>query len=223
MGSDWFDILLPEFKKPYFAKLKQALEKKVKQDKVYPPLEQVYSWSKYTPFDKVKVVIIGQDPYHQPGQAHGLAFSVNKGVYIPPSLQNIYKGIKIDYPEFNIPKHGYLKKWADQGVLLLNTVLTVKESNPNSHKSLQWEKLTDEIIKQIGVNRSNVVFLLWGNNAKQKATFIDRSKNLILESVHPSPLSVRHGFFSAKHFIKTNEYLEANGLETIDWGKVNEE
>lgn len=184
---------------------------------VFPPEDQIFNAFVYTPFEKLKAVIIGQDPYHEKGQAMGLSFSVPVGIPIPKSLHNIYKELSDDIPGFKKPNHGNLVPWARQGVLLLNTVLTVNESEANSHKGQGWELFTDEVIKAISSNCTNIVFLLWGNNAIQKASLIDSSKHLILSSAHPSPLSASRGFFGSHHFSKTNEYLISCGKRPINW------
>ena len=184
---------------------------------VFPPEDQIFNAFVYTPFEKLKVVIIGQDPYHEKGQAMGLSFSVPDGIPVPRSLCNIYKELTDDIPGFKIPNHGNLVPWARQGVLLLNTVLTVNEAQANSHKGQGWENFTDGVIKAISSGCSNIVFLLWGNNAAQKASLIDGAKHLVLTSAHPSPLSASKGFFGNHHFSKTNEYLLAHGKRPINW------
>ena len=187
---------------------------------VYPPTGLIFNAFKLCPFEDTKVVILGQDPYHKKGQAMGLSFSVPKGVTVPPSLKNIYKEIKNEYPEFNIPKHGDLTSWAEQGVLLLNTALTVIEANPNSH-SAYWKTLTDNVIKHISDNKEHVVFILWGGNARQKKMLIDESKHLVLEHTHPSPMATRtYPFIGNNHFKLCNEYLKEHNLEEINW-KIN--
>lgn len=183
---------------------------------IFPERDNIFASMRYTPLNKVKVVVIGQDPYHGVGEAHGLSFSVLPGVKTPPSLQNIYKELHTDLG-LKIPNNGYLKKWADQGVLLLNAVLTVEKDKPASHSKLGWQTFTTEVIKLINTKEQPVVFLLWGNNAKQKKQYITNPNHLILESVHPSPFSANNGFFGCKHFSKTNEFLKANNLEPIDW------
>ncbi|PVU91415.1 hypothetical protein BB559_001393 [Furculomyces boomerangus] len=221
MGHDWLCELADEFSKPYFKQIKTFLEKEKQAKKIiFPPEDQIYSWSKYTAFQNTKVVILGQDPYHNDNQAHGLSFSVCKGITIPPSLKNIYKAIQLDYPEKfkTIPNHGYLKSWADQGVLLLNTTLTVQKNSPNSHSKIGWEQFTDAVINLISKRKTNVVFMLWGSNAIKKATkLIDTKTHLVLKSVHPSPLSAHKGFFECHHFKLANEYLLKNKIKPIEW------
>ncbi|OLY82647.1 Uracil-DNA glycosylase [Smittium mucronatum] len=221
MGEDWFALLKGEFSKQYFKKIIEFLEEELRKSKViYPPMGEVFSWSTYTAFDDVKVVIIGQDPYHNPGQAHGLAFSVKPGVVPPPSLKNIYQAIKIDYGQsatFN-ERNGYLKGWADQGVLMLNATLTVEANKPNSHKGIGWDVFTDETIRILNGRRTGLVFFCWGSFAQKKAaTIIDSRKHLVLKSVHPSPLSAHRGFFQCHHFRLANEYLEKRGVRPINW------
>ena len=219
-GNGWDKILAEEFEKEYFKNLIEKVEKEYTKFRVYPPREKVFSALKLTDFDDVKVVILGQDPYHMPGQAHGVSFSVLPGVQIPPSLMNIYKEIVSDVGGY-IPDNGYLIPWAKQGVLLLNTVLTVREGSPNSHKTYGWETFTDEVIKSLNNAKHRIVFLLWGNNAKAKINLIDKSKHTILTAAHPSPLSAHNGFFGCKHFSKTNKILKENGMKEIDWQIAN--
>lgn len=183
---------------------------------IFPARENIFASMKYAPLDSVKLVIIGQDPYHGTGEAHGLSFSVLPGIKTPPSLQNIYKELKDDL-NITIPNNGYLKKWANQGVLLLNTVLTVEKDKPASHSKLGWQIFTTEVIKLVNDKAKPVVFLLWGNNAKQMKQYITNPIHLVLESVHPSPFSARNGFFGCKHFSKANEFLKSNNIEPIDW------
>lgn len=215
-GNDWDNVLNEEFEKEYFKTIIEKVDEEYNKTRVYPAKNKIFSAFKLTPFNNVKVVILGQDPYHGEGQAHGLCFSVMPGVPTPPSLVNIYKEIKNDIGGF-VPDNGYLVPWAKQGVLLLNTVLTVREGMPNSHRSLGWEKFTDAVIKKLNESNNKIVFLLWGNNAKLKADLIDTSKHTILFATHPSPLSATHGFFGCKHFSKTNEILENNNLKPINW------
>ncbi len=219
-GNKWDQILEGEFEKDYFKNLIEKVEKEYTKYRVYPPREKVFSALKLTDFDDVKVVILGQDPYHMPGQAHGVSFSVLPGVQIPPSLMNIYKEIVSDVGGY-IPDNGYLVPWAKQGVLLLNTVLTVREGSPNSHKTYGWETFTDEVIKSLNNANHRIVFLLWGNNAKAKVDLIDKTKHSILTAAHPSPLSAHNGFFGCKHFSKTNKILKENGMKEIDWQIAN--
>lgn len=214
--SSWIEAMQPEINKPYFKKLCEFVDNERQTKKVYPPSEDIFSAFNTCPLDKVKVVIVGQDPYHQPGQAHGLAFSVRPNVPTPPSLKNIYKELEEDIPGFKIPKHGYLQHWADQGVLLLNAVLTVVESSANAHKDKGWENFTGAAISAISEKCENVVFILWGNYAKKRKILINVNKHLVLEGGHPSPLSYKY-FKGCKHFSKTNEYLVENGKTPIDW------
>lgn len=215
-GNNWDSVLADEFEKNYFKNLIEKVDLEYTKHRVYPPRDKVFSALKLTDFDDVKVVILGQDPYHMQGQAHGVAFSVLPGVQTPPSLQNIYKEIVSDIGGF-IPDNGYLVPWAKQGVLLLNTVLTVCEGSPNSHKNLGWETFTDSVIKSLNNSKHKIVFLLWGNNAKMKINLIDKTKHSILTAPHPSPLSAHSGFFGCKHFSKTNAILKENGLKEINW------
>ncbi|KAJ2450232.1 uracil DNA glycosylase [Coemansia sp. RSA 2336] len=216
----WLRHLQAELTQPYFKQLKAFLAQQHKEGKqIFPQAQDVYSWSRFAPFDKVKVVILGQDPYHGPGQAHGLAFSVQKGVKVPPSLQNMYKALE-GYEGFERPKHGYLGGWAEQGVLLLNAALTVECHKANSHANRGWETFTDRVVELVNQKRRNVVFMLWGSYAQKKGARIDKSKHLVLKSVHPSPLSAHRGFFDCKHFEKANDYLVAHGLSPIDWSHL---
>ncbi len=215
--NDWDTILADEFKKEYYLKLREFLINEYKTQTIYPNMYNIFNALKYTSYDDVKVVIIGQDPYHQPNQAHGLAFSVLKGVNPPPSLQNIFKEIYNDTGINNLGKHGELTKWAKEGVLLLNNVLTVRDSKPNSHKGKGWETFTDDVITILNHRDKPIVFLLWGANAKAKAKLITNPNHLVLTSAHPSPLSAYNGFFGCRHFSKTNQFLESHGLTPIDW------
>ncbi len=219
-NKSWKSHLQKEFKKLYFMALTDFLESEKLTYTIFPKEQDVFKAFELTPFDAVKVVIIGQDPYHGLNQAHGLSFSVNKGVKVPPSLQNIFKELQSDISD-PIPAHGNLIKWAKQGVLLLNATLTVREGLPGSHQKKGWETFTDAVIKLISDEKKHVVFLLWGNYAKSKATLIDSSKHLILEAAHPSPLA-RGAFFGSKHFSKTNTYLLLNHINPIDWN-LNED
>ena len=216
IGNDWDEVLGEEFDKPYYQELRSFLDSEYKNRTVYPLPQYIYTALRLTPYKDVKVVILGQDPYHEPGQAHGLAFSVNKGIEIPPSLVNIYKELHDDLG-CSIPDHGCLTKWASQGVLLLNAVLTVQAHRANSHKGKGWEQLTDTIIRKVNEKEEPVVFILWGSNARSKKQFITSQKHLVLESVHPSPLSAYNGFFGSRPFSKTNRFLEENGIQPIDW------
>ena len=212
----WDRELAEEMSKDYFLNMLNFLDGEYNTKKIYPPRNKIFNALKTTPFGNIKVVILGQDPYHGFGQAHGLCFSVNRGVALPPSLKNIYKEMESDLG-ITQPKHGYLQSWACQGVLMLNTVLTVEEGKPNSHSNIGWQTFTDQIIKIVNKQDSPIVFLLWGRNAINKTKFIDQSKHLVLTSVHPSPLSAYGGFFGCKHFSKCNEFLIKKGLEPINW------
>lgn len=210
------EILDREKEKEYFKELTGFIDLEYATKNIFPPRECVMNSMKYTPYKNVKVVIVGQDPYHGEGEAHGLSFSVNVGIKIPPSLKNIYKELNRDLGLY-IPNNGFLLKWAKEGVLLLNSVLTVEKDKPGSHRGKGWERFTNEVIKALNEKETPVVFLLWGNYAREKKSLITNSKHLILESSHPSPFSVRNGFDGCSHFSKTNEFLKANGLEPIDW------
>lgn len=216
LKNDWKDLLKEEFSKDYYLSLRNFLINEYKTNTIYPDKYDIFNALHFTAYKDIKVVILGQDPYHGPGQAHGLSFSVNPGVRIPPSLLNIYKELNSDLGCF-IPNNGYLKKWADQGVLLLNTALTVRAGEANSHKNKGWEIFTDKIISLINEKDDPVVFLLWGNNAIKKKDLITNKKHLILTSVHPSPLSASRGFFGSKPFSKINEFLISIKKEPIDW------
>lgn len=214
--NDWDEILKDEFEKPYYKELRAFLKREYSTRRIYPEMNDIFNSLKCSSFKDTRVVIIGQDPYHGAGQAHGMCFSVKKGVEPPPSLKNIFKELESDVG-FKIPDHGELTAWAKQGVLLLNTVLTVREGAPNSHKGKGWESFTDRVISELNKKDTPVVFLLWGANAKAKAKIIDNPCHVKLETVHPSPLSAYGGFFGCKHFSKTNEILIASGQEPIDW------
>ena len=216
LGNDWDDILADEWQKPYYLELRKFLKQEYSTQTVYPNMEDIFNALKLTSFKDTKVVIIGQDPYHGFGQAHGLCFSVKKGVVPPPSLKNIYKELKSDMG-FEIPSHGELTSWAKQGVLLLNNVLTVREGLPNSHKGKGWEIFTDRVIGELNKKETPVVFLLWGANAQKKAEIITNPKHFKLMTVHPSPLSASRGFFGCRHFSKTNEILQKNRINPINW------
>lgn len=215
MHESWQDFLQAEFNQPYFKKLSNFLTEAYKNTTVYPPKQQVFS-AFTTDLNNVKVVILGQDPYHEPGQAHGLAFSVRDNVKIPPSLVNIYKEINAEYGT-PIPKSGNLKRWQEQGVLLLNNVLTVEAHKAGSHRGYGWEDFTLHCVEYLSKNRPHLVFLLWGRDARNKAKLIDKQKHLVLESAHPSPLSAYNGFFGNNHFKLCNEWLESHNLEAIQW------
>lgn len=216
IGNEWDDILKGEFEKEYYLKLRDFLKYEYSHYRIYPNMYNIFNSLKYTSYNDVKAVILGQDPYHQPGQAHGLCFSVQKGTPIPPSLQNIYKELQSD---LGIPpaSHGELISWAQNGVLLMNTVLTVRESCPNSHKNQGWEIFTDRVIELLNEREKPVVFILWGANARSKTKIITNSNHLILQSAHPSPLSAYNGFFGNRHFSKTNDFLTTHGIEPVDW------
>ena len=214
----WTEALGEEKQQPYFQHILDTVRAERESGQViYPPATDVFNAFKATEFNQVKVVILGQDPYHGAGQAHGLAFSVQQGVRIPPSLQNIYKELSTDIAGFQIPKHGNLQHWAEQGVLLLNTVLTVREGQAHSHASLGWETFTDKVIRQLADHREHLVFILWGSHAQKKGAFIDRSRHLVLSAPHPSPLSAHRGFFGSRPFSQANAYLKAQGKSEIDW------
>jgi len=214
--KSWKEVLKSEFEKPYFKELSEFVRYEYKSAHVYPPPKFVFHAFEKTPFDRVKVVILGQDPYHGEGQAHGLCFSVPDGVTMPPSLKNIYKEIVSDIGG-EIPSHGNLEHWAEQGVLLLNATLTVRANTAGSHQNHGWETFTDSIIKTLSDKKENLVFILWGNYARNKKSLIDKDKHLILEAPHPSPFSAYSGFFGCKHFSKTNDYLIKKGREAINW------
>jgi len=214
----WLTVLEEEFEKDYMKSLKAfLLEEKEKGNTVYPKGTDIFNALNTTPFDKVKVVILGQDPYHGAGQAHGLSFSVQKGVAVPPSLKNMYKELETDIDGFKTPGHGNLTHWAEQGVLLLNATLTVRASEAGSHQKRGWEIFTDEIIKALSQKREHIIFLLWGKYAQQKAELIDARKHHVLMAAHPSPFSAYNGFFGSKHFSKTNQLLVQDNLTPIDW------
>jgi uracil-DNA glycosylase len=215
--DSWLPYLTEEMSKPYMIDLVNLIQKERAEGKIiFPDDNSVFEALKLTSFQNVKVVILGQDPYHGEGQAHGLSFSVNKGVKIPPSLINIYKELSDDL-KMTPPQHGNLEAWAKEGVLLLNTVLTVESSSPGSHHGKGWEKFTDKIIELLNERKNHLVFILWGNPAQKKASIVDKNKHLILKSVHPSPLSFYRGFLGSKPFSKTNAYLNANGIKEINW------
>lgn len=216
LKNDWKEILNEEFEKDYYKKLRHFLVSEYKTKTIYPDMYDIFNALHYTPYKDVKVVILGQDPYHGPNQAHGLSFSVKPGVTPPPSLRNIFKELHNDLGCY-IPNNGYLKKWADQGVLLLNTVLTVQAGNANSHKGKGWDIFTDKIISALNERKDPIVFILWGNNAISKKKLITNKNHFIIQSVHPSPLSASRGFFGSKPFSKTNDFLTSIGKEPIDW------
>ncbi len=214
--NDWLEPLTPEFKKPYYKDLYETVKKEYHEHPVYPPADDIFNAFDFTPLSEVKVVIIGQDPYHEPGQAHGLCFSVKPGVKTPPSLVNIYKELNDDLGCY-IPNNGYLEKWARQGVLMLNNVLTVRAHQAASHAGIGWEKFTDAVIDILNQQDRPIVFLLWGSPAAKKCAKLNNPNHLILKAPHPSPLSAYRGFFGCKHFSKTNEFLKSKGLSPIDW------
>ncbi len=219
LPADWHSFLLSEFSKPYFIELERLYHLAQDRSITFPPKELLFNALSLCPLHSVKVVIIGQDPYHGDGQAHGLSFSVNASVRKPPSLQNIFKELKNDLPDFIIPESGNLESWAKEGVLLLNAILSVERAKPGSHKKFGWEQLTNALIKKLSDSKENLVFLLWGNYAISKKEFIDAEKHLVLCAAHPSPLA-RGAFFGNKHFSKTNNYLRSKGLKEINWKLV---
>ena len=221
LGNDWDALLCEEFKKDYYLRIREVLKSEYFSKTVFPPMNDIFNALKYTPFENTKVVILGQDPYHEVGQAHGLSFSVKRGVKIPPSLVNIYKELHDDIG-MAIPTHGELTSWAMQGVLLLNATLTVRKGQANSHQKIGWSVFTDNVIKKLNESKRPIVFLLWGGNARSKRAFITNKHHLVLETVHPSPLSAYGGFFGCKHFSRANEFLVSTGQAPINWNSVNE-
>lgn len=221
LNNDWDELLKCEFGSPYYLRLREFLKSEYSSRRIFPPMNDIYNALRYTSYENTRVVILGQDPYHGFGQAHGLCFSVKRGVQFPPSLKNIFKELtsELGTPE---PESGELIGWAKQGVLLLNTTLTVREGTPQSHKGKGWEILTDKIISLINEKSSPVVFILWGGNARAKKSLITNNRHLILECAHPSPLSAYAGFFGCNHFKKTNEFLEKSNLKPIEWDKIND-
>lgn len=216
IGNDWDEILKGEFEKPYYLKLREFLKEEYKNNIIYPDMHDIFNALKYTSYKDTKVLILGQDPYHGENQAHGLAFSVNPGVKTPPSLLNMYKELNSEFECF-IPNNGFLVPWTKQGILLLNTALTVRAHEANSHKGKGWETFTDHIIETLNLRQDPVIFVLWGNNARSKKKLIDTNKHYIIESAHPSPLSASRGFFGSKPFSKVNDILIKLGKEPIDW------
>lgn len=216
IGNDWDEVLKGEFEKEYYLKLREFLKQEYFTRKIFPDMYDIFNALKYTPYNNVKAVIIGQDPYHGEGQAHGLCFSVREGIEKPPSLKNIFKELHDD-TGFTEPENGTLTKWAEDGVLLLNAVLTVREGQANSHQGKGWEIFTDTVISHLNKREKPIVFILWGRNARNKKTLITNPAHKILEAAHPSPLSAYNGFFGCRHFSKTNEFLKANGIEEINW------
>lgn len=218
---NWSDVIGAEKQQPYFLDtIAYVAAERAAGKEIYPPEHDVFNAFRYTPFEQVKVVILGQDPYHGPNQAHGLCFSVLPGVPVPPSLVNMYKELAQDIAGFQIPQHGYLKSWADQGVLLLNTVLTVERGQAHSHAKLGWETFTDRVIAAVNEHRQGVVFLLWGAHAQKKGRIIDRQRHHVLTAPHPSPLSAHRGFLGCRHFSQTNQLLAQQNLPAIDWQPV---
>ena len=217
IGNDWDNYLKKEFESEYYLKIRGFLKQEYSKKTVYPDMYDIFNALKYTSYSDCKIVLLGQDPYHGEGQAHGLSFSVKPGIKIPPSLVNIYKELSTDIKGFYIPNNGYLTKWAKQGVLLLNASLTVVAGNANSHSKIGWQIFTDNIIKILNEREKPLVFLLWGNNAIRKEQLITNKHHLILKAAHPSPLSAHNGFFGCKHFSKANEFLEKNGISPVDW------
>lgn len=218
LGNDWDDVLAGEFDKEYYRKLRAFLIREYKEQTVYPDMNDIFNALKATPYSKVKAVILGQDPYHEPGQAHGMAFSVKPGVQQPPSLVNIFKEIHEDLgapmPEKD---NGYLMPWAEEGVLLLNTVLTVRAHQANSHRGKGWEQFTDRVIELLNERPEPMVFILWGRNAMEKQQLITNSRHLVLTGAHPSPLSAYNGFFGGRYFSRTNQFLNEHGMDEINW------
>ena len=221
IGNDWDELLKDEFQKDYYLKLREFLKTEYFSRTIYPPMNDIFNALKYTSYQNSRVVILGQDPYHGYGQAHGLCFSVKRGITPPPSLVNIFKELKAELG-IEPPECGELVGWAKQGVLLLNTTLTVREATPQSHKGYGWEILTDSIISKINDKDSPVVFMLWGGNARAKKSLITNENHLVLECAHPSPLSAWNGFFGCNHFVKANEFLKTVGEKEIDWSRINE-
>ena len=216
IANDWLEPLKPEFRKPYYRQLYETVKKEYDTEVVFPPPDDIFNAFEFTPLHEVKAVILGQDPYHNYGQANGLCFSVRPDVEIPPSLKNIYKELHDDLGCY-IPDNGCLEKWAHEGVLLLNTVLTVRAHHANSHRGIGWEEFTDAAIRVLNEQDRPIVFLLWGRPAQAKARMLNNPKHLILTAAHPSPLSASNGFFGCRHFSKCNEFLKAHGVEPIDW------
>lgn len=216
-NNEWDELLKDEFKKEYYLRLRQTLIHEYKTQRIFPGMYDIFNALKFTSYNDVKCVIIGQDPYHGEGQAHGLSFSVRKGIAPPPSLVNIFKEIRDDVGIDNTGKHGELTKWAKNGVLLLNSVLTVRANRARSHHGIGWENFTSDVIQLLNLREKPMVFMLWGADAKAKAQLITNPKHLVLKSAHPSPLSAYNGFFGCRHFSQANEFLRANGMEPIDW------
>ena len=216
-NNEWDELLKDEFTKDYYLKLRQTLISEYRTQRIFPGMYDIFNALKLTSYNDVKCVIIGQDPYHGEGQAHGLSFSVRKGIAPPPSLVNIFKEIRDDIGIDNLGKHGELTQWAKSGVLLLNSVLTVRANQARSHRGLGWEEFTTDVIKLLNIREKSMVFMLWGADAKAKQQFITNPKHLVLKSAHPSPLSAYNGFFGCRHFSQANEFLRSNGMSEIDW------
>lgn len=216
IGNEWDDVLANEFKKDYFIKIRKFIDEEYKSKTIYPPYDEIYNAFRLTPIGNVKVVILGQDPYHEKGQAHGLAFSTPEGRPIPRSLKNIFKEINAEY-DYPIPESGCLEKWAKQGVFLLNTVLTVEDGNANSHSKCGWQTFTDNVIRILNDQTQPIVFMLWGKQAEKKKELITNPNHMVLITSHPSPFSARRGFFGSNHFRLSNEFLKKNNMEEIDW------
>ena len=216
ISNDWLEPLSAEFKKPYYRTLYETVVNEYKTHTVFPPSDDIFNAFALTPLSEVKVLILGQDPYHEPGQAHGLSFSVKPGIEIPPSLANIYRELQDDLG-CHFPDNGFLEKWARQGVMLLNTVLTVRNHQANSHKNIGWEEFTDAAIRVLNEQDRPIVYMLWGRPAQTKRAMLDNPKHLVLTAPHPSPLSAYKGFFGCRHFSRANEFLVNNGLDAIDW------
>ncbi len=217
IGNDWDELLKDEFSSDYYLKIREILKREYQTARIFPDMHNIFNALKLTSYEDTRVLLLGQDPYHGEGQAHGLAFSVNPDIKIPPSLVNIYKELKTDIEDFEIPSHGFLEGWAKQGVMLLNTSLTVRSGEANSHSKIGWSIFTDRIIELLDKREKPVVFLLWGGNARAKAALIKGKQHLVLQAAHPSPLSAYNGFFGCRHFSKTNKFLEENGFKPIDW------
>jgi len=216
LEPSWSEVLAPEFDKPYMQGLRTFLAEQFATEEVFPPREEIFAAFDYSPFNDVRVVILGQDPYHDNNQAHGLCFSVRRGIRVPPSLRNIFKelGAQVGMAK---PSHGELTTWAQQGILMLNTVLTVRAHSANSHRKKGWEKFTDQVIRELNARREGLIFVLWGGPAKKKKKMIDADRHLVLESAHPSPLAARYGFFGNNHFVQINDYLTSRGQAPIEW------
>ena len=216
LNGDWYEALKGEFSKPYYRKLFETVNEEYRTKLIFPPAQDIFNAFHLTPLKDVKVVILGQDPYHGEGQAHGMAFSVKPGIPAPPSLRNMYKELR-DELGCTIPNNGYLMPWAEQGILLLNTALTVRDGQANSHQGHGWEQFTDAVINAVNMQDRPIVYMLWGSPAQRKASMLNNPKHLILKAPHPSPLSAYRGFFGCRHFSQCNEFLKANGVEPIDW------